>query len=269
VLRFAANLDVLFGEVGFLERFERARAAGFEGVEFPFPYAVPKDRLKELLQEHSLEHVQMHLPAGDWKRGDRGIACLPERRGEFRDGVGLAIEYASALGCRRVSCLAGIVNGISVDAAFDTFVDNLRFAAAALAKAGIQLLIEPLNTRDVPGFFLSQSAQALSVIEATKSDNVWLQYDVYHMQVMQGYLVEDIRRCFPRIAHIQVADNPGRHQPGTGEINYPFLLRQIDQLGYTGWIGCAYEPLGTTREALAWLHAYRRGTFASSGGSFT
>jgi hydroxypyruvate isomerase len=130
-------------------------------------------------------------------------------------------------------------------------------------------LIEPLNTRDVPGFFLSQSAQALSVIEATKSDNVWLQYDVYHMQVMQGYLVEDIRRCFPRIAHIQVADNPGRHQPGTGEINYPFLLRQIDQLGYTGWIGCAYEPLGTTREALAWLHAYRRGTFASSGGSFT
>jgi hydroxypyruvate isomerase len=261
VLRFAANLATLFGEVVFFERFARAREAGFEGVEFPFPYADPKERLAELLQEHGLEQVLMHLPPGDWERGDRGIACLPERRGEFRDGIGLAIEYASALGCRRVSCLAGIPRGISADVASDTFVDNLRFAAAALAKSGIQLLIEPLNTRDVPRFFLSQSAQALAIIDATSSNNVWLQYDVYHMQVMQGYLVEDIRRCFPKIAHFEVADNPGRHEPGTGEIDYPFVLRQIEQLGYTGWIGCEYQPLGTTRDALAWLHAYRRGSF--------
>lgn len=262
VLRFAANLATLFSEVGFLERFARARAAGFDGVEIPFPYVAPKERLTELLQEHDLEPVLMHLPAGDWQRGDRGVACLPDRRGEFRDGVGLAIEYASALGCRRVSCLAGIARGITAEVALDTFIDNLRFAAAAFAKGRIQLLIEPLNTRDVREYFLNQSAQALAIIDATGADNVWLQYDVYHMQVMQGYLVEDIRRCFSKIAHFQVADNPGQHQPGTGDIDYPRVLREIEQLGYTGWIGCAYEPLGTSRDALAWLHAYRRGAFA-------
>jgi hydroxypyruvate isomerase len=262
VLRFAANLATLFGEVGFLERFARARAAGFDGVEIPFPYVEPKERLKELLQEHALEHVLMHLPAGNWERGDRGLACLPERRGEFRDAVGLAIEYASALGCRRVSCLAGIARGITAELARDTFIDNLRFAAAACAKGRIQLLIEPLNTREVPDFFLNQSAQALDIIDATGSENVWLQYDVYHMQVMQGYLVEDIRRCFSRIAHFQVADNPGRHQPGTGDIDYPRVFREIELLRYAGWIGCAYEPLGTSRDALAWLRAYRRGAFA-------
>ena len=290
MLRFAANLDTLFGEVSFLERFARARAAGFDGVECASPYAHPKAALAEQLERHSLEQVLLHLPPSDWARGDRGIACLPERRGEFRDGIGLAIEYASALGCKRVCCWAGIpvsdspVTGSSVArspvasspasgvaaggaaagtapkvSSLDTFVDNMRFAAAALGKAGMQLLIEPINTRDVPGFFLSQSAQALSVIEATQSDNVWLAYDVYHMQVMQGYLVEDIRRCFPKIAHFQIADNPGRHQPGTGEIDYGVVLRLIEQLGYTGWVGCEYTPVGTSRDAVAWLHTYRRG----------
>lgn len=252
---------MLFGEVGFLERFALARAAGFEGVEFPFPYAHPKELLAGLLREHGLQLVLHNLPAGNWERGERGIACLPDRREEFRDGVGLAIEYATALGCPRVNCLAGISRGATTEVAFDTLVENLKFAAAALGKAGLQLLIEPLNTRDTPHFFLSQSAQALAIIEATGSENLRLQYDVYHMQVMQGYLVEDIRRCLPMIAHVQIADNPGRHQPGTGEIDYRVVLRLFDQLGYTGWIGCEYHPLGTTQEALAWLDAYRRGTF--------
>jgi len=252
---------MLFGEVGFLERFAAARAAGFDGVELQFPYAHPKELLAGLLKEHSLELVLHNLPAGNWDRGDRGIACLPDRREEFRDGVGLAIEYATALGCPRVNCLAGVARGVTTELAFDTLVGNLKFAAAALGKAGIQLLIEPINTRDVPHFFLSQSAQALAIIEATGSDNLRLQYDVYHMQVMQGYLVEDIRRCFSKIEHFQIADNPGRHQPGTGEIDYRVVLRLIDQLGYTGWIGCEYQPLGTTRDALTWLDAYRRGTF--------
>jgi hydroxypyruvate isomerase len=261
VLRFAANLAMLFGEVGFLQRFARARAAGFDAVENPDPYAEPKERQAELLKEHRLEQVLMRLPSGNWQRGERGIACLPARREEFREGVGLAIEYALALGCQRVGCLSGSAHGIPPHVALETFVDNLRFAAAALEKAKIQLLIEPLNTRDVPGNLLSQSAQALAIIADTGSANVRLQYDVYHMQVMQGYLVEDIRRCLPKIGHFQVADNPGGHQPGTGEIDYPYLLGQIEKLGYTGWIGCAYQPLGTSREALTWLNAYRGGTF--------
>jgi hydroxypyruvate isomerase len=262
VLRFAANLDTSFAEVSFLERFACARAAGFEGVEYASPYAHQKTELAALLKEHALEQVLLELPPSDWARGDRGIACLPERRGEFRDGLALAIEYASALGCKRVGCWAGVARGIAPELALDTFVDNLRFAAAALAKAGLQLLIEPINTRDVPHFFLSQSAQALAVIEATKSDNVWLDYNVYHMQVMQGYLVEDVRRCMPKIAHFHIADNPGRRRPATGEIDYPSLLRQIDQLGYTGWIGCEDQPTGTRREALPWLRERRRDTFA-------
>jgi hydroxypyruvate isomerase len=260
VLRFAANLDTSFLEAGFLERFACARAAGFEGIECASPYAHDKAELAELLEEHALEYVLLQLPPCDWARGDRGIACLPERRGEFRDGLALAIEYASALGCKRVGCWAGVARDVAPEVALDTFVDNLRFASAALAKVGLQLLIQPINTRDVPHYFLSQSAQALAVIEATKSDNVWLDYDVYHMQVMQGYLVEDVRRCLPKIAHFHIADNPGRRRSTTGGIDYPSLLREIDQLGYTGWIGCEDQPIGARREALPWLH--RRGPFA-------
>ncbi len=252
---------MLFGEVDFLDRFAAARAAGFEGVEFPFPYSYPKAVLAERLRTNGLMQVLINLPPGDWERGECGIACLPERRGEFMDGVGLAIEYATALGCQRVNCLAGMAYGIPPVVAFETLVENLRFAAARLATAGIALLIEPINTRDRPGFFLSQSSQALGVIEAVGSNNLWLQYDVYHMQVMQGYLGEDIRRCLPKIAHVQIADNPGRHQPGTGEINYPSLLRHLERLGYAGWVGCEYDPLGTTQESLAWLEAYQRGAF--------
>lgn len=258
MLRFSADLGTLFDEVDFLERFARAREAGFDGVEFPSPYAYPKNELAELLQQHGLEAVLHNLPSGNAERGDRGIACQPDRRGEFRDGVGLAIEYARALGCRQLNCWAGSARGIPATLAFDTFVENLRFAAAALGKAGIGLLIEPMNTRDEPHFFLSQSAQALGILDATGSDNVRLLYDVYHMQVMQGYLVEDVRRCYPKIGHFHIADSPGRHQPGTGDIDYPVLLREIERLGYSGWIGCEYQLTGASREALGWLHAFWR-----------
>jgi len=258
VPKFSANLGMLFDEVPLLERFALARAAGFAGVEYPSPYAHPPAQLAELLRGHGLEQVLLNLPCGDFAKGERGIACQPERRGEFRDGVGVGIEYARALGCTRLNCLAGPAPGVADSVAFDTFVENLRFAAAALHDAGIQLLIEPINGRDMPGFYLQTSAQAARVMDAVASDNLWLQYDVYHMQVMEGDLARGIERHLPRIAHIQIADNPGRHEPGTGEINYAFLLPHIDRLGYTGWVGCEYRPAAGTRQGLGWLAAYRR-----------
>ena len=256
--KFSANLGFLFTEAPFLERFARARGAGFDGVEYPFPYAHAAATLLELGQTHALTQVLLNLPCGDFAKGERGIACQPERRGEFRDGVGQGVEYARALGCTRLNCLAGPAPGVSEAVAFDTFVENLRFAAAALGDAGIQLLIAPINGRDMPGFYLQTSAQALRVMDAVGSDNLWLQYDVYHMQVMEGDLARGIERCLPRIAHVQIADNPGRHEPGTGEINYAFLLPHIDRLGYTGWIGCEYVPAAGTEQGLGWLAAHRR-----------
>lgn len=265
MLRFSANLGMLFGEVAFLDRFARARAAGFDAVEFPFPYAHPKHAIAEQLSAHGLALVLHNLPPGEWAKGERGLACQPDRMSEFRDGVGLALDYAQALGCTRLNCLAGTAHGLSHAAAFDTLVDNLRFAAAELGKAGVQLLVEPINTRDMPGFFLHTSAQALALIEAVGSPNLWLQYDVYHMQVMQGDLARDIERCLPQVAHVQIADNPGRHEPGTGEIHYPFVLGCLERLGYAGWVGCEYHPLTTTEVGLGWLAAYRGGAAARRG----
>jgi hydroxypyruvate isomerase len=258
MLRFSANLGMLFGEVAFLERFARARGAGFDGIEFPFPYDHPKQAIAERLEAHRLALVLHNLPPGDWANGERGIACQPDRRAEFRDGVGLGLEYAQALGCRRLNCLAGTAHGLSHAVALETLVDNLRFAAAELAKAGVELLIEPINTRDMPGFFLNTSARALAVIEAVAAPNLWLQYDVYHMQVMQGDLARDLERCMPKVAHVQIADNPGRHEPGTGEIHYPFVFAWLERLGYAGWVGCEYHPETTTEAGLGWLAAYRR-----------
>jgi hydroxypyruvate isomerase len=253
MLRFAANLGMLFGDVEFLDRFAEAADAGFSGVEYPVPYAYPKEQLAALLDRHRLTQVLFNLPAGDATRDERGIACHPDRQREFQDGVGLAIEYARALRCAQVNCLAGLQPNISDDLARATLIDNLRFAAHELDKAGVRLLIEAINTRDMPRFFLSRSAQARALLDAVGSDNLWLQYDVYHMQ---GDLTPTIRALLPRIAHFQIADNPGRHEPGTGEIHFPFLLREIERLGYAGWIGCEYRPRGTTREGLGWLTPY-------------
>ena len=257
MLKFAANLTMLFNEVEFLDRFEAAAKAGFRGVEFLFPYAYPKAELAERLHAFGLTQVLHNLPAGDWSAGDRGIACHPDRVGEFQDGVGRAIEYARALGCRQVNCLAGIApRGVDPDRVRETFVDNLRFAAQELGEAGVRLLIEPINTRDIPGFYLCHTEQALGIMDETGSDNLALQYDIYHMQVMEGDLAATIERHLGRIGHLQLADNPGRHEPGTGEIHYPFLFGFLDKLGYQGWIGCEYKPLGTTWEGLGWVKPY-------------
>jgi len=251
--RLAANLTLLFNESDFLDRFGAAARAGFRGVEFLFPYAYPKAQLAELLQRNGLVQVLHNLPPGDWAAGERGIACHPDRVGEFQDGVGLAIDYATALGCRQLNCLAGLMPAqADSDRVRETFVANLRFAATALATAGIRLLVEPINTFDMPGFYVNRSAQAIALIDAAGHDNIFLQYDLYHMQRMEGELAATVQRLLPRIAHMQLADNPGRHEPGTGEINYPFLFDWIDGLGYAGWIGCEYRPQTTTLGGLAW-----------------
>lgn len=254
--KFAANLTMLFTEVAFLERFAAAAEAGFRGVEFLFPYGFEKQRLIDAAAAHGLQVVLHNLPAGDWDAGERGIACHAARTAEFRAGVEQAIEYASALRCPRVNCLAGIAPS-GDDAARRTLVDNLRFAASALQDAGIELLLEPVNTRDVPGFFVSRTAQALAIMDEVGSDNLKLQFDIYHTQVMEGDLTPTIEALFGRIGHVQVADNPGRHEPGTGEINYPYLFHRLDQLGYAGWIGCEYKPGAATGAGLDWLKPYR------------
>ena len=255
--KFAANLTMLFNEMDFLDRFAAARQAGFQGVEYLFPYAYEKAQLAELLNEHRVIQVLHNLPAGDWGAGERGIACHPDRVGEFQDGVGVAIEYATALGCKQVNCLAGIApEDEDSDRIRETFIGNLSFAAEELKNAGIRLLIEPINTRDIPGFFLNHTNQALDIIEAVESDNLMLQYDIYHMQIMEGDLAATMQRNLNKIAHLQLADNPGRNEPGTGEINYAFLFDFIDKLNYSGWIGCEYKPLTTTEAGLGWVKSY-------------
>jgi len=257
VPQFCANLTLLFNEHEFLDRFGAAAQAGFRGVEYLFPYPYPKEQLAERLARYRLTQVLHNLPAGDWAKGERGIACLPDRVGEFQEGVGRTIDYARALGCTRVNCLVGIAPGdVAPEKVRETLVANLRFAAARLKAAGIALLIEPCNTRDIPGFYLNRTEQAVDLIGEVGSDNLFLQYDIYHMQVMEGDLAPTIERQLARIAHIQLADHPGRHEPGTGEINYPFLFRFIDGLGYKGWIGCEYRPKTTTVEGLGWLKPY-------------
>ncbi len=262
MLKFCANLTMLFNEVDFPSRFKLAAGAGFTGVEYLFPYAWEKEQLVELLGTHGLEQVLHNLPAGDWVAGERGIACIPGREQEFRDGVGLAIDYAGALGCKQVNCLVGLAQAnVSREKMIETLVENLRFAAKALDGEGIRFLIEPLNSQDMPGFSLVHTADALRLMREAGHPNLWLQYDVYHMQIMEGNLTRTIVSNLDRISHIQVADNPGRNEPGTGEINYPYLLGAIEAAGYAGWIGCEYRPAGSTGEGLGWLDPYR----ASSG----
>ncbi len=257
MIRFSANLTMLFTEVDFLQRFERAAKAGFKAVEYMFPYSWEKGELAEYLKRYGLRQVLFNLPAGHWADGERGIACLADREGEFRDGVGQAIEYAKALECSLVNCLVCKAPAESPEKARRTLVGNLRFAASALEKEKIRLLVEPLNPLDVPGFYLYGTNDALQLIEEVGHPNLWLQYDIYHMQIMEGNLMRTIEANIGRIAHIQVADNPGRHEPGTGEINFPNIFRFLDRLGYDGWIGCEYKPLGSTEEGLGWMKPYQ------------
>ncbi len=257
--RFCANLTMMFNEAPFMERFGAAARNGFTAVEYLFPYPFAKEELAAALREHKLKQVLHNLPAGNWAGGERGIACLPDRREEFREGVAQAIAYAGALDCNLVNCLAGIPPA-TVDAAEAraTFVANIRYAAAELKKAGIRLVIEAINIRDIPGFFLTDTRQAAEIISETGSDNIGLQYDIYHMQIMEGDLARTIEAYLPQIWHVQLADNPGRNEPGTGEINYPFLYQWLDRLGYAGWIGCEYKPKGDTEAGLGWFREAAR-----------
>lgn len=255
--RFCANLTWMFCEAQFPDRFERASAAGFKAVEYMFPYPYEKEELADKLERFRLEQVLINLPAGNWEAGERGIALLPDRVGEFEDGVGSAIKYAKALRCSRVNCLVGLTpRGLPADVAQQTLVKNLRFAARAFDAEGIRFLVETINTRDMPGFYLSSTSDLLSLFKEVDHPNLSYQYDVYHMQVMEGNLTETIRANIDRIGHIQIADVPGRHEPGTGEINFTNLFRFIDQAGYGGFIGCEYKPAGRTEEGLAWLRPY-------------
>ena len=254
----AANVSLLFPQIPFMDRFAAAARAGFRYVEYQFPY--PSGSAAEVAaraRDAGLEVVLHNLPAGDAAQGERGIACLPARVAEFREGVERGIEYARAAGCPRLNALAGIA---PVDTApellFETLVENLRFAAARLAAAGLTLLVEPINPRSVQGFFLNTSRQALETIEAAGAPNLMLQYDIFHMQIVEGDLAKTIERLLPMIGHMQLADVPDRHEPGTGEINFDFLLPHIDRLGYRGWIGCEYIPQADTMEGLRWARPY-------------
>jgi hydroxypyruvate isomerase len=255
--RFAANLTTMFNEVPFLDRFEAAARAGFDAVEFLFPYAYPAREIRSRLAGNGLQLVLHNLPGGDWDAGERGIACHPDRVIEFHTGIARAIEYAHTLEVQQLNCLVGKIPPAADRATLRrTLVANLRFAAGELKKAGVKLLVEPINPYDIPGFFVTRTDEALQLLDDVESDNIFLQYDIYHAQRMEGEIAATIERHLPRIAHLQLADNPGRHEPGTGEIAYDFLLRHIDRLGYAGWIGCEYKPAASTEAGLGWLGRY-------------
>ena len=252
--KLAANLSTLFTEVEFLGRFAAARAAGFRYVEYQFPYAWQPQELAQAARAAGVQVVLHNLPAGDMARGERGVACLPGREREFRDGVERAIEYATTVGCARLNCIAGLAPADR--AHFEVLVGNVRHAARRLGEVSIELVIEPINTRSVPGFFLTRSAQGVDVLNAAGEANARLQYDMFHMQIMEGDLACTLERLLGRIGHIQIADVPDRHEPGTGEINFEFLLAHLDRLGYSGWVGCEYNPSVETLASLTWAKPY-------------
>ncbi|WP_211461153.1 hydroxypyruvate isomerase [Collimonas silvisoli] len=255
--KLAANLTMLFTELPFLERFDAAAKAGFKGVEFLFPYAFRAEQIADKLATNGLELVLHNLLAGNWEAGERGIACHPDRVSEFQQGVDDAIRYAKVLGVKQLNCLVGIVpNGVSTELARATVISNLKFAADKLQAEEIRLLIEPINSFDIPGFFLTGTHQALDLIKATGSSNLFVQYDIYHMQRMEGELANTIKANLPQIKHVQLADNPGRFEPGTGEINYRYLFKFLDECGYDGWIGCEYKPKAGTVDGLGWRAAH-------------
>lgn len=256
--RFAANLSTLFPESAFLERFALAARAGFEGVEFLFPYTWRPAELVERLRANGLIQVLFNLPPGDWEGGDRGLACLPERVAEFRESVELALEYARMLDCKRLHVMAGLSAGRSdSNLVYTTYVENLRYAADRAAIDGVMLLIEPLNPHDVPGYYLDGVPRALEVMAAVDRTNLKLQADIYHLQRIQGELANTLAAHICAIGHVQIADTPGRHEPGSGEINYPFIFATLEQLGYDDWIGCEYVPSGGIGGAFGWLQSWR------------
>ncbi len=254
--KFCANLGFLFTEVPFLDRFAASAKAGFSAVEYSQPYDYPAAQLFEILQQNQLQQVLFNLPAGDWERGERGLACLPDRVHEFQNGVEHAISYARTLGNHLINCLAGVrPEHVPQALAYETLVNNLRFAGAEMRKAGLTLVVEPINHFDMPGFLLNTSQDALNAIDATGDETIKLQYDIYHMQRMEGALSDTMSKVFARIAHIQCAGVPGRGEPDTGEINYRHIFSLLDALGYGGWVGAEYKPRTTTQAGLGWVQA--------------
>ncbi len=258
MIKFSANLSMLFTELDFLERFSAAKNAGFEYVEYLFPYDFEPEEIADQLTSNELKQVLFNLPAGNWSEGERGITCYPGRSGEFQDGVGKAIEYANILGCEQLNALAGIPPSKSDgNEVKTTFINNLRFAADKLGEHDIYLLTEPINTIDIPGFYLNYTEQAKSILHDVNSKNLFIQYDIYHMQIMEGDLIRTITKNLDHIKHIQIADNPGRHEPGSGEINYSTIFSALEDLGYDGYVGCEYIPKESTLDGIGWIQKYR------------
>lgn len=255
--RFAANLSMMFTDVPFLDRFARAAAAGFEAVEFLFPYEHPPEVVAEKLNSAGLIQALFNMPPGDWAAGERGMAAIPGREQEFRDNVATAITYARALGCRTLHAMSGITEGLDRAACEATFVENFRYAADALAPHGITLLVEPINSRNMPGYFIAHQLDAVALIERVARPNVALQLDLYHAQIMDGDLTKLIEKLDGRFAHVQIASVPERHEPDEGELNYPHLYAVLDRLGYKGWIGCEYNPRAATEAGLGWFAPYK------------
>ena len=254
MLKFSTNLSMMFQEYAFLDRFAAAAKVGFTAVEYVGPYAFPAQEISKRLKDHGLQQVLFNLPAGNWEKGERGIACLPGRTQEFRESVKTAIDYAQVLNCPRINCLAGIAPaGHSSSELWTTLIENLAFAAEVLAAANIELLVEPINYFDMPGYLLNTSADGVKAIAACGHPNIKLQYDIYHMQRMEGELAATLTKLMPIIGHIQIADNPGRHEPGSGEINYNFIFEHLRKLEYENWIGCEYRPSGKTEDGLGWM----------------
>jgi len=254
--RFAANLTMMFTELPFLDRFEAARKEGFEAVEFLFPYDFDTAEIRRRLDDQGLTLVLHNLPAGNWAAGERGIGCHPDRIPEFREGAKRAVETATALKAERLNCLAGIAPAGADRARLRaTLVDNLGFAAELIAATPIRFVIEPINPYDIPGFFLNRTDEALAIVREVGPSKLAIQYDIYHAQRTEGELAATIEKTLAHIGHMQLADNPGRNEPGTGEICWPFLFGRIDALGYDGWIGCEYRPKAGTVEGLGWRTA--------------
>lgn len=255
--RLAANLSMLFNEIPFLERFAAARKAGFEGVEFLFPYEFPAAELRSRLVGEGLTQCLFNMLPGDWAKGERGVAALSGRQAEFRESVKRALDYAATMECRRVHCMAGILPpDASLTTAAAVYAANLSWAAEQAKPAGVQLMIEPINHRDMPGYFLNTQAQGAAFVEAIGRDRIGLQFDVYHVQITEGDITKNMEKFMPAIGHMQIADVPARNEPGTGEIGWDYVFRRMDELGYMGWVGCEYRPAGDTVAGLEWRKKY-------------
>lgn len=256
--RFAANLSMMFNEVPFLDRFALAAKAGFRGVEFLFPYEHPAAEIAARLKDNGLQQVLFNAPAGDFAKGERGMAAIPGKQAAFRDSIKLALEYAATLACPRLHIMAGLKpEGVVHDTLTAVYGANLAYAAEECARLGVKPIIEPINHRDIPGFFLNTTDQAAAIIAAIGPEKLGLQFDLYHCQITEGDVVKRVEKHLPLIAHMQVADTPGRHEPGTGEVNWPFVFKTIDALGFRGWIGCEYRPAGETLAGLSWFAPYK------------